>query len=71
VIIPPHAGILLTAACAAAAAFLLGRRWSPAEHLRESVRQYQLLFDRNPLPMWVFDIETLRFLAVNDAAVAH
>lgn len=73
-IIPPHAGILLAGACAAAtaaAAFFLGRRWSPAEHLRESVRQYQLLFDRNPLPMWVFDIETLRFLAVNDAAVAH
>jgi diguanylate cyclase (GGDEF)-like protein/PAS domain S-box-containing protein len=30
---------------------------------------YRLLFDRNPQPMWVFDAETLRFLAVNDAAV--
>lgn len=29
-----------------------------------------LLFDENPLPMWFFDWETLRFLAVNDAAVA-
>jgi PAS domain S-box-containing protein len=28
-----------------------------------------LLFDRAPVPMWVFDQETLRFLAVNDAAV--
>ncbi|MDO8666288.1 MAG: PAS domain S-box protein [Gemmatimonadales bacterium] len=27
------------------------------------------LFDANPLPMWIFDVETLRFLAVNDAAV--
>jgi PAS domain S-box-containing protein len=27
------------------------------------------LFERNPLPLWVFDRETLRFLAVNDAAV--
>jgi PAS domain S-box-containing protein len=28
-----------------------------------------LLFSDNPLPMWVFDRETLRFLTVNDAAV--
>jgi PAS domain S-box-containing protein len=27
-----------------------------------------LLFQTNPQPMWVFDSETLRFLAVNDAA---
>ncbi|MBI3704781.1 MAG: EAL domain-containing protein [Rhizobiales bacterium] len=32
---------------------------------------FRLLFERNPVPMWVFDRETLRFLAVNDAAVAH
>ncbi len=36
-----------------------------------SERKYRLLFDGNPLPMWVFDRETLRFLAVNDAAIAH
>ncbi len=30
-----------------------------------------LLFAANPLPMWVYDLETLRFLEVNDAAVAH
>ena len=46
-------------------------RREAAERVRESARHYQLLFDRNPLPMWVFDEETLRFLAVNDAAVAH
>src|SRR5881394_2816772 len=28
--------------------------------------QYRLLFDYNPLPMWVFDRETLQFLAVNN-----
>jgi PAS domain S-box-containing protein len=33
--------------------------------------RYKLLFDRHPLPMWVFHAETLRFLMVNDAAVAH
>ena len=32
---------------------------------------FRLLFDANPVPMWVFDRESLRFLAVNDAAVAH
>jgi two-component system, cell cycle sensor histidine kinase and response regulator CckA len=34
-------------------------------------QQYRLLFDRNPQPMWVFDMETLAFLAVNDAAISH
>jgi PAS domain S-box-containing protein len=28
-------------------------------------------FDRNTTPMWVFDISTLAFSAVNDAAVSH
>ena len=32
---------------------------------------FRLLFANNPLPMWVFDRETLRFLEVNDAAVAR
>ncbi len=31
--------------------------------------QFALLFDRHPVPMWVFDAESLRFLEVNDAAV--
>ncbi len=39
--------------------------------LRESEAGFRLLFANNPLPMWVFDTETLRFLQVNDAAVAH
>jgi diguanylate cyclase (GGDEF)-like protein/PAS domain S-box-containing protein len=37
--------------------------------LRESDEQYRLLFESNPLPMWVFDQKTLRFVAVNDAAI--
>ncbi len=32
---------------------------------------YRLLFEKNPLPMWVYDVKSLYFLAVNDAAVAH
>jgi PAS domain S-box-containing protein len=39
------------------------------EIVRESERRYRFLFERNPLPMWVYDVETLRFLAVNDAAL--
>ncbi len=38
---------------------------------RESERRYRLLFEVTPLPAWVYDVETLRFLAVNPAAVAH
>jgi len=41
------------------------------EALRESEERYRLLFDRSPLPMWVYDQETLGFLAVNQAAVDH
>ena len=39
------------------------------EVLRESERQYRLLFVANPNPMYVFDEATLRFLAVNEATV--
>jgi two-component system cell cycle sensor histidine kinase/response regulator CckA len=39
--------------------------------LRDSEEHYRLLFDANPQPMWVFDRETLRFLAVNQATVDH
>ncbi|HUG54772.1 MAG TPA: PAS domain S-box protein, partial [Vicinamibacteria bacterium] len=31
---------------------------------------YSLFFASNPMPMWVFDIESLQFLEVNEAAVA-
>jgi diguanylate cyclase (GGDEF)-like protein/PAS domain S-box-containing protein len=60
-----------------------GRRWlrgvqqditalaETRERLRAAEAQYRFLFEHNPLPMWVFDRETLRFLAVNDAMVRH
>jgi hypothetical protein len=38
---------------------------------READRRYRLLFESNPQPMWVFDTESLEFLAVNDAAIRH
>ncbi len=39
--------------------------------LRDSEQRYRTLFESNPHPMWVYDLETLAFLAVNDAAVHH
>jgi two-component system cell cycle sensor histidine kinase/response regulator CckA len=41
-----------------------------AERRRTETR-YRAVFDANPAPMWVYDLETLRFLTVNDAAIAH
>ncbi len=39
--------------------------------LGESEKQYRLLFESNPQPMWVYDVETLRFLTVNEKAISH
>jgi diguanylate cyclase (GGDEF)-like protein/PAS domain S-box-containing protein len=45
--------------------------WVDITDLKRREASFRLLFDGNPLPMWVYDRETLRFLAVNDAAVRH
>ncbi len=37
--------------------------------LAQSEQRYGTLFEQGPLPMWVFDDQTTRFIAVNDAAV--
>lgn len=37
--------------------------------LRKKEEMFRLLFSHNPLPTWVIDRETLRFLEVNEAAV--
>ena len=39
--------------------------------LRKSEAQYRLLFESNPHAMWVYDLDTRRFLAVNNAAIQH
>jgi PAS domain S-box-containing protein len=37
--------------------------------LAESEAAFRSLFERNPIPMWIYDEETLAFLSVNDAAI--
>ncbi len=41
------------------------------EMLLHSENTYKYLFDNNPQPMWLYDIHTLQFLAVNQATVKH
>ncbi len=42
-----------------------------ADELRQLEHQRAQLFDNSPAPMWVFDLETGRFLTVNEAAIRH
>jgi PAS domain S-box-containing protein len=49
----------------------IARRTAAAIEVDRSEQRYRMLFDASPMPMWVYDAETLRFLAVNDAAVRH
>lgn len=47
------------------------KRRQYVEELRLSGEKYRLLFEHNPEPMWIFDLATLRFVEVNDAAIDH
>jgi len=47
---------------------ITGRKSIELDLIR-SETQYRLLFENNPNPMWIFDPETLSFLAVNQAAI--
>ena len=46
------------------------RKKAEAE-LRENERQYRLIFESNPIPMWISDLESFAFLEVNSAATRH
>ncbi|MDR3610208.1 MAG: PAS domain S-box protein [Ignavibacteriaceae bacterium] len=37
----------------------------------ESETKYKDLFENNPIPMWVYSVDSLKFEIVNDAAVRH
>lgn len=44
-------------------------RMQAQQQVADAERQFRMLFERNPLPFWVFDVQTLRFLEVNRAAI--
>jgi diguanylate cyclase (GGDEF)-like protein/PAS domain S-box-containing protein len=39
--------------------------------LREREASFRLLFDGNPVPMWLYDPDSLKFISVNEAAISH
>ena len=39
--------------------------------LQESEKRYSNLFNLSPQPMWLYDVDTLKFVQVNKAAVDH
>lgn len=41
------------------------------EELRKSKEQYRFLFEENPQPMWIFALDTFKFLAFNRATLRH
>ena len=41
------------------------------ESLSESEEKYRYMFANNPEPMWIYDLETLAFLEINNAAINH
>ncbi|WP_415909996.1 PAS domain S-box protein [Oleiharenicola sp. Vm1] len=40
------------------------------QRLGEQAEHYHMLFEKNPQPMWIYDVESGRILAVNEFAVA-
>ena len=39
--------------------------------LQESEENYRFMFENNPQPMWIYDLETLFILEVNNSAISH
>ncbi|CAN5256846.1 hypothetical protein BH09BAC1_BH09BAC1_11780 [soil metagenome] len=46
-------------------------RFKAESKLVESEEQYKLLFMHNPIPVFIYDLKTLNYLQVNDAAVKN
>ncbi|MBK8595095.1 MAG: PAS domain S-box protein [Holophagales bacterium] len=49
----------------------MSERQLAREELAAREAHYRLLFESNPLPMWVIDVESLAFRQVNEAALGH
>jgi PAS domain S-box-containing protein len=46
-------------------------RYKIENALKESEKKFRILFIDNPHPMWIYDVETMKFVEVNDSAVFH
>ncbi|MGB7036759.1 MAG: diguanylate cyclase, partial [Xanthobacteraceae bacterium] len=55
----------------AAVGDLLSMTLTDVGDLKQREASFRLLFDGNPVPMWLYDPADLRILSVNDAAVSH
>jgi len=42
-----------------------------SKNLKESEKRYRNMFRNSPLPMWIYDVNTLRFEEVNQVAIAR
>lgn len=49
----------------------LAKRQAASHALEASEARYRRMFEASPYPVWVFDVKTLAFLAVNPAAIAQ
>ncbi len=67
----PVAGPVEVAETAHAFNEMVGSLRRADESLLESEGRYRELFQNNPLPMWVYQLETFAFLDVNAAAIEH
>lgn len=54
---------------------LINRIFKSLQHTinkaEQSQERYKSIFERSPMPMWIFDVQTLKFLYVNQAAIRH
>jgi len=55
----------------AAVGDLLSMTLTDVGDLKQREASFRLLFDGNPVPMWLYDPSDLRILSVNDAALTH
>lgn len=46
-------------------------RIEAVETIKVNEAKYRYMFHNNPQPMWIYDVETLAFLEVNQAAINH
>jgi len=47
------------------------RRTRTEEQLQRAQKQFRLLFDSNPIPLWIYDFETLAIVDVNAMAISR